>query len=144
MLDEIRGIVYNPNTKQGPGLVNRDDVITGVRHMQVADRYILAALSRNLVDNSPRDAKQMDGYFLLDTQLGTQVQFNDLGSLQQRARTLGIAANLEPVATVFARFYRIPPDLALNLVRFLPSLAGTILVVLLVFSVVLAQPPQAQ
>ncbi len=99
-----QGWVYNPKTQPESAVGERDDAVAGVRSLQVADRYILGATDSKSFEHLGDDKNQIDGYFLLDTQLGRRTKFQSYEGLCQSARGLGIEPNLQPIYTVYSKF----------------------------------------
>jgi hypothetical protein len=100
-----QGTVYNPKTQTVPGgISSQDDVADCVRIMQVTPRYILGGVDSKAYDHLGTNSDQIDGYFILDTQVGKRTDIPTLDVLHLAASQLGIQLNLEPIATIYSRY----------------------------------------
>jgi hypothetical protein len=133
MIDQTdQGMVYNPKTQlddDGVGVGEHDqDAVAGVRKLQMAGKTILGGADSKAFGSPSSTKDRIDEYFLLDTRAGTRSDFSDYDSLSAAAASLGIHANLEPIATVYSR-YRFTCFEVFAGVLFVspPILAGTLL-----------------
>lgn len=105
MIDTMdRGWIYNPKTQPEGAVAEQQDAVADVRVLQVAGRYILGGADPRLLPQQESRSEQIDSYFLLDTQVGKQVRFQDYEALRAKAQELGISASLEPTAAVYSRY----------------------------------------
>jgi hypothetical protein len=121
-----QGWVYNPKT-QPDGVGEREDAVGGVRSVQVAGRYILGATDSKGFEHLGKDTNQVDAYFLLDSQLGKQTQFQNYDALRHRALELGIEPNLQPIDAVYSKFRFSWFDVLAGLLFCLPPVIGALL-----------------
>jgi hypothetical protein len=124
-----QGWVYNPMTQPGSGVGEREDAVAGVRNLQVAGRYILGATDSRAFENLGKDTNQVDAYFLLDTQLGKQTQFQNYEALRRRALELGIEPNLQPINTIYSKFRFGWFDVLAGLLFCMPPVIGVVVLV---------------
>jgi hypothetical protein len=99
-----RGWIYNPKTQPEGAVVEQQDAVPGVRALQVAGRYTLGRADFHSLQQPVGRGDQISSYFLLDTHNTMQIRFPDYQALSIKARQLGISVNLEPIATVYARY----------------------------------------
>lgn len=121
-----QGWVYNPKTQPGDAVGEREDAVSGVRNVQVAGRYILGGTDSKSFEHLGKDINQIDAYFLLDTQLGKQTQFQNYDALRQRAVELGIKPNLQPINSVYSRFRFSWFDIFAGLLFCIPPVIGAL------------------
>jgi hypothetical protein len=124
-----QGMVYNPKTQPGPGVIERQDAVAGVRRLQVADRYLLGATDSKSFEHLGEDIDWADGYFILDTRSGTQTRFQVYDGLRGKARELGIEPNWLPINTVYSKFRFSWFDVSAGLLFCLPPAIGTLLLI---------------
>lgn len=124
------GWVYKPKTQKFSAVMEREDAVPGVRQIQVADRYLLGATDSKSFDRLGTNVDQVDGYFILDTQLGKRLQFKDYYALQQKARELGIEPKLQPIDSVYSKLRFSWFDVFAGLLFFLPPALGSLLLIL--------------
>jgi len=99
------GWVYNPKS-QPKGIVasGQEDTVDNARLTQIAGRYILGATDSLADDDPGMKSDRVDGYFLLDTQLGKRTTVQNREELQGAARALGIDLNLERIDRTYSRY----------------------------------------
>jgi hypothetical protein len=124
-----QGWVYNPKTRPGSGVGEREDAVAGVRNVQVAGRYILGATDSRAFEHLGKDINQVDAYFLLDTQLGKRTQFQTYDALRRSALEVGIEPNLQPINTVYSKFRFSWFDVSVGLLFCLPPVIGVLLLI---------------
>ncbi len=125
-----QGWVYNPKTQPESAVEERQDAIAGVRSLQIAGRYILGATDSKSFEHLGDDKSQVDGYFLLDTQLGQQMKFQSYDGLTQSARGLGIEPNLQPIYTVYSKFRFSWFDILSGILFLLLPVTGALLLII--------------
>lgn len=116
------GFVYNMKTQPGSVVGEQDDAIAGVRLLQLSDRYILGGSNSRF--GTEKDAKDIDSYFVLDTQTGTHISFPNRDSFERKAQELGVVLNLEAIQTVYGRFRFTWFDKLAAMLFFAPPLVG--------------------
>jgi hypothetical protein len=121
-----QGWVYNPITQPGQTVSQREDALDGVRNLQVAGRYILAAADSKGFDHLGKDTNDVDGYFLLDTQFGKKTQFLTYDELRRKAMELGIELNLQPIYNVYSKFRFSWFDLVAGILFLVPPAIGAL------------------
>jgi hypothetical protein len=99
-----QGWVYNPKTQPGSGIGEQEDAVAGVRNIQIAGRYILGATDSKAFEDLGKETNRVDAYFLLDTQMGKRIQFQNFEALRRKALELGIELNLQPINAVYSKF----------------------------------------
>lgn len=119
------GFVYNLKTQPGSAVGEQDDAIAGVRLLQLSGRYILGGSNSRF--ETEKNAKDIDSYFVLDTQTGTHISFPDHGSFARKARELGVVLNLEAIDTVYSRYRFTWFDKLMGILAFVPPLAGFVM-----------------
>jgi len=92
-------------------------------------RYILGATDSKSFEHLGNDGNQIDGYFLLDTQLGQQTRFQNYEGLRQSARILGIEPNLQPINSVYSKFRFGWFDIVSGVLFLLGPVAGAVLLI---------------
>ena len=97
-----QGMVYNPKTQSGDGVVGgRDDAVFGVRQLQVARDLIFGARDTGYFGRIGQESKFVDSYFELNTSRNVQTQFKTLDELRERASSEGVDLHLREYASVF-------------------------------------------
>ena len=99
-----QGWIYNPRTQSEGSVAEQEDAVAGVRSLQVVGRYILSGSDTRSFQRTENQREQIDSYFLLDTKIGKQTRFPNNEALQSKAQELGIAENLEPIASTYSRY----------------------------------------
>jgi hypothetical protein len=99
-----QGWVYNPKTQPGGGVSEEEDAVAGVRSLQIAGRYILGSTDSKSFEHLGKDSDQVDGYFILDTQVGKQTKFQNYTALRRSAVELGIEPDMQPINSVYSKF----------------------------------------
>jgi hypothetical protein len=99
-----QGWVYNPRTQSEGAVAEQEDAVAGVRALQVVGPYILGGSDTGSFQQAESHKDQIDSYFLLDTKIGKQTRFPNNEALQAKAQELGIAENLQPIASVYSRY----------------------------------------
>ena len=94
-----------------------------------------------LLKKAGKDINQVDAYFLLDTQLGKQTQFQNYDALRHRALELGIEPNLQPINTVYSKFRFSWFDVFAGLLFCLPPLLGFLLLIRWIVRLRRTRPP---
>ena len=124
------GWVYNPQTQPyRDGVAEREDAIAGVRKLDVAGRYILAAADSGAwTKTMPSDA-DVDSYVLLDTQSGKQTRFDDYGALRSAALRLGIEPRLQQIFDVYRKYRFTWFDVVAGLLFCIPPLVAWLLLI---------------
>jgi len=122
-----QGWVYNPKTQPEGTVAEREDAVGGVRTLQVIRRYIFGGADTRSFQQQESGSKQIDSYFLLDTQIGKQVRFPDYAALRVKAQELGMSANLEPIASVYSRYRFTWFEVFAGLLFVVPPLLGAFL-----------------
>jgi hypothetical protein len=122
-----QGWIYNPKTQPEGAVAEQEDAVAGVRALQVTGRYILGGADTRAFQQQERGSKQIDSYFLLDTQIGKQVRFPDYGALRVKTQELGMSANLEPIASVYSRYRFTWFEVFAGSLFLLPPLVGALL-----------------
>lgn len=121
-----QGWVYNPKTQPGSAVGEQEDAVSGVRKVQVAGRYILGATDSKSFEHLGEENENVDSFFLLDTDTGTQTKFQTYDALRSSAQELQISLNLEAINTVYGRFRSTWFDLLAAILFFIPPLAGLV------------------
>ena len=124
-----QGWVYNPRTQPGSAVGEQEDAVAGVRNIQIAGRYILGATDSKAFEDLGKDTNQVDAYFLLDTQLGKRIQFQNFDALRHKALELGIELNLRPINAVYSEFRFSWFDVLAGLLFCLPPVIGAVLLI---------------
>ena len=124
-----QGFVYNPRTQPGGGVGEQEDAIAGVRILQVSGRYILGGSDSRSFERSDNTARQVDSYFLLDTEFGKHTNFPSYDALRRKAQELGIVLELESIEAVYGRYRFTGFEIFAGLLLCLPPLAGVALLV---------------
>jgi hypothetical protein len=139
-----QGWVYNPKTQPGSSVGEQDDAVAEVRNLQVAGRYILGATESRAFEHLGQNINQVDAYFLLDTQLGKQTQFQNYDALRNRALQLGIEPNLQPINGVYAKFRFSWFDVFAGLLFCVPPVVGALLLIRWIWGLRRTQSPLSQ
>jgi|HubBroStandDraft_2_1064218.scaffolds.fasta_scaffold06558_6 hypothetical protein len=124
-----QGWVYNPKTQSDGGVGDQDDAVGGVKIVQVSGRYVLGGSDSRPISQSVNNPKQVDSYFLLDTQLGKHANFPSYDALRANAQELGIVLNLQPIADVYGKYRFTWFEVFAGLLTCLPPLLGAVLLV---------------
>lgn len=99
------GTVYNPKTQAGDGsITGRDDVLFGVRQLQVSSARIFGARDSGYFDRIGQNSKFVDSYFELDTKSAKIIELNSLDDLKTRAAANGVDLKLRPFEEVFGDY----------------------------------------
>ena len=136
-----QGWVYNPKTQPDSGVGEREDAVAGVRDVQVVGRYILGATDSKAFEHLGQETNQVDAYFLLDTRLGKQKQFQNYNALRQSALELGIEPNLQPINTIYSKFRFSWFDVVAGLLFCLPPVIGGLVLVFWIVQLRRTRPP---
>jgi hypothetical protein len=116
-----QGSVYNPKTQLGDGtVVEREDAISGVRELQVADARLLGGADSRYSEHFGQSSPSIDRYFVLDTRTGKRTDFTTDTALRSAASMLGIELKLKPIFEVYRQYRFTWFDLAAALFMFLP------------------------
>jgi hypothetical protein len=100
-----QGWVYNPKTQAiGEGVGEQEDAVSGVRVLQVVDRYIAGGTDSDVRWNLGTNRNQVDSYFLLDTVTGRRTRFSRLDDLRAATLPVGIELKLEPIGRVYFKY----------------------------------------
>jgi hypothetical protein len=95
-----QGKIYNSKTDEsGP-----DNLMSGVRELQVSGRTLLAASDSQWFQHFGQDNPPSNHYFLFDTQTGTRADFATENELRIAAAKSGITLKLEPISKVYQRY----------------------------------------
>jgi hypothetical protein len=124
-----QGWVYNPKTQPGSGIGEQEDAVAGVRDIQIAGRYILGATDSKAFENLGKDTNQVDAYFLLDTQTGKRIQFQNFEALRRKALEHGIEPDLQPINAIYSKFRFSWFDVLAGLLLCLPPVIGAALLI---------------
>jgi len=101
----------------------------------------MGATDSKAFEHLGKDINQVDAYFLLDTQLGKQTQFQNYDALRHRALELGIEPNLQPINTVYSKFRFSWFDVFAGLLFCLPPLLGFLLLIRWIVRLRRTRPP---
>lgn len=100
-----QGWVYNPRTQpDDSGVAEKEDAVSGVRHLQVSGNYILGDIDSHSFEHAGTDSNAIDSYFLLDTASGKRSNFADYESLRHEAAQHNITLKLEPIESVYSHY----------------------------------------
>lgn len=125
-----QGWVYNPKTQgSDSGVGEQEDAVAGVRKVQVAGSYIFGSTDSKSFEHLGQESDQVDSYFLLNTETGKRMQFQNYDALHSRAEQLNINLNLEPIYTVYGRFRFSWFDVFTGLLFCIPPLLGFALLI---------------
>jgi len=113
---------HRPTTTDGMSF--HEDSVSGVRTLQIADRYILGASDSQSFQHFAQANPGVNNFFLLDTQSGRREDFTTEGLLQQAALKYGIQLKMEPVSAIYQRYRFTWFDIAAAVLMFLPPLIG--------------------
>ena len=119
-----QGWVYNPKSHPDSIIVERQDAVSGVRELQVAGRYILGGTDSKAFEHLGDGEGRVDGYFVLDTELGKRTEFPSYEALREKALQLGIDPQLKPIYDVYSRYRFTWFDVFAGLLFVLPPIAG--------------------
>ncbi|MBS1805191.1 MAG: hypothetical protein JST28_17665 [Acidobacteria bacterium] len=122
-----QGWVYNPKSQKDSIVVTREDSVSGVRELEVADRYILGGTDSKAFEQLGKGKGQVDGYFILDTDIGKRTEFQSYDSLRQNALQIGIDPHLQPINDVYSKYRFSWFDVFAGLVFILPPIAAVVL-----------------
>lgn len=121
------GSVRKPNAAHPDKQQHRVE-LDGVRKLQIAGRYILAASSSDAID-SRESTQNIDSYVLVDTKLDTTTPFPSEQALTTAAKALGIQPHLEPIVDVYDRYRFSWFDRVAALLYVLPPSIGAALLI---------------
>jgi hypothetical protein len=120
-----QGTLSNPHRSTTTnGASFHEDSVSGVRNLQIADRYILGASDTRSFQHFAQSNPGANNYFLLDTQSGRREDFTTEELLQQSALKYGIQVKMDPVAKIYQRYRFTWFDIASAVLAFLPPLIG--------------------
>ena len=136
-----QGWVYNPKTQPGSGIGEQEDAVAGVRNIQIAGRYILGVTDSKAFEDLGKDTNRVDAYFLLDTQMGKRIQFQNFDALRRKALELGIELNLQPINAVYSKFRFSWFDVLAGLLLCLPPVIGFVLLIRWIVRLRQTRPP---
>jgi len=122
-----QGWVYNPRSQKDSIVVTREDSVSGVRELEVSGRYILGGTDSKGFEHLGDGKGPVDGYFVLDTELGKRTEFQSYDALRVNAMSLGIDPHLQPIHDVYSKYRFSWFDVFAGVVFILPPIAGLLL-----------------
>lgn len=122
-----QGWVYNPKSQPDSIVHSKEDAVSGVRELEISGRYILGGTDSKAFEHLGDGEGPVDGYFVLDTELGKRREFRSYEALRQNALQLGIDPQLKPISDVYAKYRFSWFDVFAGLLLILPPIAGLLL-----------------